>query len=216
MSDRNIYFDSDSVIYPFMQWCRQYDPSITTTDSEKIYKVMAEHYIDCFDSNLNPLPHCEFFLDTLRHNPNAYVLTALTPAEKLAPYTDDPEYAVQYHRHNKLQWFSRLGIDESKIIIVNNSKEKLIYCSQGDILFDDFQKNLDRWEEHGGVGVLVIHPSEKDLQFDRYMKAETAVDTLSQILRNLTDPEIKSEIRERLPEFGQKVFGSTETRQIVL
>ena len=55
---------------------------------------------------------------------------------------------------NKINYMEKLGVDKSRIIIVNGSHEKKLYA-KGNTLYDDYEKNIREWVAYGGIGVLV-------------------------------------------------------------
>ena len=42
-----------------------------------------------------------------------------------------------------------------KFDYTNGSKEKKLYAKKGEVLYDDYKKNIDEWISYGGTGVLV-------------------------------------------------------------
>lgn len=155
-----IFIDSDGCIANFIGWCRKYDPTITGKDHERIWKVMAEHADTCFGSAETPLmPDAAVLLNLLKR-PGVFVLTALTKAERLAPYCNNVDEVLIKHRKNKIKYFTNLGIDQSKIIIVDDSSLKSAFAAGGNILLDDYIKNIENWTAAGGIGIL-INPTEK-------------------------------------------------------
>ncbi len=53
----------------------------------------------------------------------------------------------------KCQWVRKHIGNDIKIICCL-SKDKALYCQQGDILIDDFEPNINRWKKAGGIGIL--------------------------------------------------------------
>jgi len=55
-------------------------------------------------------------------------------------------------RSGKIHWSQHvLGIDEDRIRFSSNKSD---YARPGDILIDDNEKNIEEWENEGGIGVL--------------------------------------------------------------
>jgi 5'(3')-deoxyribonucleotidase len=64
-------------------------------------------------------------------------------------------------KNGKLDWIkNNLGLDFSKNAIICHRKEKKLYSNNNSILIDDFEKNIEEWEENGGIGIL--HKSSSD------------------------------------------------------
>lgn len=64
-----------------------------------------------------------------------------------------PHHGFDKANIEKRRWIEKhLGNDIKVICCL--SKEKQNYLQQGDILIDDFQSNIDRWVNAGGLGIL--------------------------------------------------------------
>ena len=87
-----------------------------------------------------------------KENTELYIITCVMPANE----TCSPE-------EEKRRWIKREVpfIKEENIIIVPNGKNKTKYVpggiKKGDVLVDDFTKNLREWEEAGGIGVKFLN-----------------------------------------------------------
>ena len=57
-------------------------------------------------------------------------------------------------KENKYIWFEKHGIPRNKVIIVESAQDKASFCKPGDILYDDYRKNIASWEKSGGIGIL--------------------------------------------------------------
>jgi|TARA_B110000467_G_scaffold83213_1_gene75080 hypothetical protein len=61
-----------------------------------------------------------------------------------------------YCKKEKYKWVKKnIGryIPRSNVIVTKTATEKLKYLQEGDILIDDFKKNVTRWNSSGGVGI---------------------------------------------------------------
>lgn len=152
------YIDSDGVLADFDNWVLDKDPS-ARDDPEKYRAVMINFKKDCFLKS-KTIPHRDFFFEELKQNPNCYVLTALTSRDHfLKDGFSDKEIsiALKFHRENKYKWFEKRGIPREKVIICNDSRDKVAHCNPGDILYDDFESNIKAWNNAGGIGIRIAN-----------------------------------------------------------
>ena len=89
------------------------------------------------------------------------VLTALPSIEAFIKFNKDraslSEILRRYQilRTNKVTWCKNHNIPVERLIIVNNRHEKLLYCTENDVLFDDYKPTVDEWISKGGVAILI-------------------------------------------------------------
>ena len=74
---------------------------------------------------------------------------------------------VKNSKEDKTEWLKK-EIGKDVPIIITSKKEK--YANENSILIDDMQKNIDKWEDSGGIGLL-------------YINANKAIKELKQILK---------------------------------
>ncbi len=78
---------------------------------------------------------------------------------KVAPYnariiTGCPKYGYKTATEGKRAWIAReMGVHVPVITCLSRDKQTHMQAP-GDILIDDMKKNIKRWEEAGGVGIL--------------------------------------------------------------
>jgi len=62
---------------------------------------------------------------------------------------------MKYCFREKHKWIKKHfpKITSEKVILVASAKHKSRYAKPGDILIDDFKKNIQRWEQEGGTGI---------------------------------------------------------------
>lgn len=66
-----------------------------------------------------------------------------------------PKTDYQSAAQQKREWVrEHLGSDVMVIPMLGGKNKALFMHQPGDILIDDFEKNIKSWQEHGGIGVL--------------------------------------------------------------
>lgn len=70
-----------------------------------------------------------------------------------------PKRRIDDAAEDKIQWAHRILSPELKVNIVYR-EQKPLYChGKEDILIDDYEKNIQEWNEKGGTGIL-FHKAE--------------------------------------------------------
>lgn len=112
-------------------------------DKKAFYKFLAEAPIE-FWSKMEWTQDGKTLWSFLTKNyENIKILS--TPAE---PWKKDSKSRI-----GKIIWVKReLGLNDDKIILSDN-KEQFI-TSKNDVLIDDRIKNIDKWNNKGGIGIL--------------------------------------------------------------
>lgn len=86
----------------------------------------------------------QLWFELLNYEPNLFILSS----------PKDFEYAIE----GKKIWIKNNIGSYFKNYILSNEKEK--YAKLGDILIDDYKKNIKKWENSGGIGI--VHKSTKE------------------------------------------------------
>ena len=142
-----IYIDMDGVLADFEGYIRSKETNVTP---ESFCRVVVQNYKECFliskviDKNLKLLSGEYRLLSSL---PGISEMLAYTTPDKI----DEISYTL---RENKLMFAENLGVKRENVIILNNPSEKKLYAKDN-ILYDDYQKNINEWINAGGVGILV-------------------------------------------------------------
>jgi len=154
------YIDSDGVVADFMGWVKSLCPDVEN-DCEFVDQFVVNNYERCYlDSK--PIHENSLFMDLVANHSDYYILTCVGDYHKYMHYF--PEKSEEEMKHifdvlteNKYKWFESYGVPRDKVIVVKRSSEKLEYCKDGAILYDDFDKTVDAWNELGGVGIKVYN-----------------------------------------------------------
>lgn len=155
------YVDSDGVLADFDSFIASKDPTAVGVGN-KITRIMYE-YADELYLNFNQMPGSEYLFEQIRNNKDWFVLTAVSKVERLMRVCseEDAIACIAKFKENKYKWFERHGIDRTKVIIVDSADDKVCYCKSGnDILYDNFEKNINLWNAAGGKGILVQRKTE--------------------------------------------------------
>ena len=143
-----IYVDMDDVLADFYGYVKSKDPNVLKNDS--FCRVVVENYKECFlvsnviEENLKLLKGEYRLLSSL---PSISEMLKYTTPDKI----DEIAYTL---RENKLKFAERIGVKGENVIILNSSKEKKLFA-KGNILYDDYEKNINEWIANGGIGYLV-------------------------------------------------------------
>jgi len=149
------YVDSDGVLADFNGWIKKVNPSALKHHS-LIHPTMIEHCDECF-LVFETMPGSDFFFEKIKTTEDWKVLSAVPSREKLEPFVKGRtvEEVISIFKENKYRWYEKHGVSRDKVIIVEGGLQKLSYCKPGDVLYDDFIKNIKAWEAKGGIGHLV-------------------------------------------------------------
>ena len=145
-----IYIDMDGTIDDFRAWVA------TKTDDlsgPSIEATIVTYYQECYKDH----PLIERNRHLLTDFEDFRILSAIPSTKTLLKYckAEDLDVIMSTLRENKLAYMERLGVHRSNVIITNGSKEKKLYAKKGEVLYDDYKKNIDEWISYGGSGVLV-------------------------------------------------------------
>ena len=147
-----IYVDLDGVLADFNAWAGD---NLTSNDQDAYMRMFITHYDECFKT-LKPI---ELGLDIIKTLDKYCILTAMPNHAEFISTGQELGYSVQelerrydVMRNNKLHWVSKY-IGEVPVIIVPSRKVKVNFA-KGNVLIDDYYKNIDDWNASGGIGVL--------------------------------------------------------------
>lgn len=142
------YVDMDDTIADLYGYVISKDPHVI--ENNNWCKVIVENYKECF-----------LLSDVITENlyllqGEFKLLSSLPGISEMLKYTspDRIDEIVYTLRENKLKFAERIGVKREDVIILNKSSEKKLYA-KGNILYDDYQKNISEWITNGGIGYLV-------------------------------------------------------------
>lgn len=159
------YIDLDGVIANVEKHIYKLGGVKAIEDPCTFIRLCAEHSNIVFreseviDENLNLI----FESDDFR------ILTSLPHLNKFIEFNkdfyDSRTLSEKYSqlRENKFEWVSHHFNDDfiPKLLIVNDSNEKLFYCrDETDFLYDDYYKTVNAWTRKGGQATLI--PFKRD------------------------------------------------------
>ena len=163
-----VYIDLDGVLADVEKRIYQIGGLKAIEDPSTFIRICAEHSDKIFrDSEVITENICLF-----KYKKDFRILSSLPHLNKFLRYNqeyyDTETISKKYSqlRENKFAWLEeKLHIHPSKLILVNDSNEKLLYCqSEQDILFDDYYKTINKWREKGGQAHLVEYKRKFLLQ----------------------------------------------------
>ena len=145
-----IYFDSDGIAFDWHGGIERYMPwsEFKELSSDKQRTVQSAIYKEepNFFFNLEPIQQFYDLIEMVEGSGEQWaILTAIGSAH----------HDSDLVRESKIAAFAKhYGIDESKVIIVQESSDKVQYAVPGAILIDDYKLNCTQFTEAGGVGIL--------------------------------------------------------------
>lgn len=154
------YIDSDGVLADFIGWVEKVRPN-TVGDDEAVDRCVIDNYERAYlDSE--PMYTNSLLFDMVANDPDYFVLSCVGDYHRYMPlYPDKTEEEMKHIfevlTENKYKWYEMLGVPREKVIIVKKASDKLKYCNEDAVLYDDFDKTVDAWNELGGLGVKVYN-----------------------------------------------------------
>lgn len=135
----NLFLDSDGVFYDFdAHVLALFGQTSRQLGDDRLWALATAH--PDFWTKMPIKPGAQKLWDAVKHV-NPMVLTG-------CPKSDYETAAA----HKVVRW--REDFDHSRVTTCL-SRDKALHMEQpGDILVDDFVKNLKRWEKAGGIGIL--------------------------------------------------------------
>lgn len=151
-----IFLDMDGVLCDFATAAyavhgKAFDPVTHPKgvwDFETIWGISAEQFWQRIDergedfwANLEPYPWAMNLARALGAIDQVIIATS--------PSTHPGSYA------GKRQWLIKMGLHEISSMF---GKDKWLMASSGRVLIDDSEKNIEKWRDYGGIGILIPQP----------------------------------------------------------
>ena len=151
MKVEKIYIDMDGVLADFDRGVRDFcgiDPIDQGKRNESANVSLWEHVkkIDHFYDRLQPVPGAKELFDKIygTYGERCEILTGIPR----------PHRGVKDAAEDKVKWVRRL-LSETVVVNTVFRAEKVKFCrGSGCILIDDYDRNINEWEEAGGTGIL--------------------------------------------------------------
>lgn len=139
---QRLYLDLDGVVADFeggfQKIFKKHHKSISDIE---MWKHINEY--GTFFQDIEPFKGALHFFDLLASNFDIMILTA-------CPKSNYWDAAKQ-----KKQWVKTHMSPNVMVLPVLGGKNKALFMNEpGDILIDDFEKNIKSWEKEGGIGIL--------------------------------------------------------------
>ena len=158
------YFDLDGVLNNLEDWLLDLNPKAFKNPFE-MTTTLLQNYKKAF---LTSIPYKEGLdLYFKKRDENSRILTSLPKIyfERYYPYLWesykecgrmlDVDYIFGIFSENKKKWcVKNLQIPENRVIIVESHMDKLEWCREGDVLYDDNPYTIEGWKKKGGIGML--------------------------------------------------------------
>ncbi|MDY3738969.1 MAG: hypothetical protein SO022_00725 [Selenomonadaceae bacterium] len=155
MNVKKIYIDMDGVIVDFVQGIRDLcgmEPSEQGKAplDEEMWEAMK--HVDHFFSKLKPMPGAVEMVKALhaKFGDRCEILTAIPK----------PNREIHHAKEDKIEWVKKY-IGKDIVVNVVYRAEKKQFCKGNEyILIDDFEKNVQEWQNNGGVGIVFTNPDD--------------------------------------------------------
>ena len=137
-----IFVDLDGVCADFdSYYLKLFGRTTESVPDKELWKNINDY--GTFFWELPVMPMTQFFINTVKQTHEVIILTA-------CPRSDYERAALQ-----KKAWVKcHLG-EDIKVLTVLGGKTKYLFMQKpGDILIDDYEKNIEPWISNGGVGII--------------------------------------------------------------
>lgn len=98
---------------------------------------------------------------------DAFVLVEFLERNGFEILTGLPHYGYDKANKEKREWVKKY-IGDHVVVNCCLSKDKQQYLKEKDILIDDWESNIQRWEEAGGIGILHVSAEQTIQKLKEY------------------------------------------------
>lgn len=140
-----LYVDMDGVQADFYGMIRRLLGSEYMNFAPRVVWRKVEEIPNFFET-LEPLPGLNELWEGI-HALNIERVAVLTASPMPTKY-------LRTAPADKVAWISKHVVEPMTVIVTENWKEKSKYAHPCSVLIDDQQRNIDAWEEAGGIGIL--------------------------------------------------------------
>ena len=142
-----IYFDMDGVLCNFRKAAKELDPDIwkiENRDVEEFWGIISKRGVG-FWRDMDPI------MDGVRLHHEVTKFT--NEISVLTAYPDSENLKLScYAKKGKTEWIQKYNIYNQQFICIPITAKK--YYAEGNILIDDYKKNIKEWNNEGGTGIL--------------------------------------------------------------
>lgn len=186
-----IFIDLDGVVADFERFYEEaFQHRHDSVSDEEMWKNINAH--GKFFSSLPLIEGAVEFIKRFRKTHNIVILTA-------CPKSDYQRAALQ-----KKEWFKKFVADDLMILPVLGGKNKFLFMQKpGDVLIDDFAKNVTPWVEGGGFGVVHTNWADTTEVVANYLYGVDFINHVTDAWNNVEDRLEK--LAFRLNEEGRYV-----------
>lgn len=151
MNVKKIYLDMDGVLADFDRGVIELLGRVplkqgisTREEDDELYEAMRQ--IDHFYGRLEPMEGAKKLFNTIsnKYGDKCEILTGVP----------NPRRGIEQASSDKIEWVKRY-LSDSVVCNTVRRVEKIQFCTGKDcILIDDFDWNINDWENAGGTGIL--------------------------------------------------------------
>lgn len=146
---RTLFLDLDGVFANFTKAFREHTGLEHYDNPKKSWGILEK--VDNLFLHLEPFPYAKDMFEEIK-NRSVYDIKFLTALPRLSK-------KLKTAPQDKVNWIREYLCLETPVICSNGWSDKKRYCSPGDILVDDMERNIVDWKTAGGVGILHTDPA---------------------------------------------------------
>lgn len=141
---RTLFLDLDGVFANFTKAFREHTGLEHYENPKKSWALLEK--VDNLFLHLEPLPYAKELFDEIKSR-SVYEIKFLTALPIL-------NKKLKTAPQDKVDWVREHLCPVTPVICSNGWSDKKRFCTPGDILVDDMERNILDWKTAGGVGIL--------------------------------------------------------------